>query len=233
MVHLVQMRGKVLQLTAFQCKLLVVKDCNKGEITMTTNQAKCSLLPKQIGDKAIKVTLDNDKKAGETARVILFVPAGGYVAEHSHAAEKNSDSEVYIDLLEIINKGVDRMRKLPEVAGSNSPTGKLVHSVQKSNQPQVFLAIKKDQSKKAWNDFAVDIVWYLKTLNFGCLLEGNKLIVRSNAVKDRKEVVEIDLVKNKINYWGKTQENDDKVMFETTTLEDLQNYTQKEEKEKN
>ena len=190
-------------------------------------------MPKQIGDKAIKIILDNDKKAGETARVILFVPAGGYIAEHSHAAEKNLDSEVYIDLLEITNKGVDRMRKLPEVAGSNSPTGKLVHSVQKSDQPQVFLAIKKDQSDKAWNDFAVDIVWYLKTLNLGCVLEGNKLIVRSHANKDRKEVVEIDLVKNKINYWGKTQENNADLMFETTTLADLQNYNQKEERQKN
>ena len=79
----------------------------------------------------------------------------------------------------------------------------------------------------------MDIVWYLKTLNLGCVLEGNKLIVRSHADKDRKEVVEIDLVKNKINYWGKTQENNADLMFETTPLVDLQNYNQKEERQKN
>ncbi len=193
---------------------------------MENYQTKCALLPDKIADKVMKVTLEKDHKAGETARAILFVPKGSCVYPHSHSQEQNPDSEVYIDLLEVARKGLDRLSKFPEVAGSNSPTYKLIHSIEKSNQPQVFLAIKKGQQKDAWNDFKVDIVWYLKTLNLVPVLEGNKIIIKSNPIKEKKEIVEVDMVKNKVNYWGQLQENTGDIMFESSTLADLENYNQ-------
>ena len=106
---------------------------------MEMNQKRCTLLPDTMGEKVIKVTLDHDKKSGETARAILFVPANGFVREHSHAKQDNADSEVYIDLLDIVAHGTRQMQTVPEVAGDNSPTGRLKHSIEPSQQLQVLL----------------------------------------------------------------------------------------------
>ena len=110
----------------------------------------CTLLPKELGEKVIKINLTTDK--GEISRELLFVTKGGFIKEHSHAGEKQP-SESYFDLIDYAENGAENMQHKPEVAGVNSPTGLLQHGIEQSNQPRVILAIKKDQSSKAWEGF--------------------------------------------------------------------------------
>ncbi len=174
---------------------------------MNLNQAKpqhISLLLAEIANQTVKVTLTPDKKLNESARVILYLPAGSEVYEHSHAAEKNGASEVYIDLRDYVLNGLAKMQTKPEVAGSNSPTGRILHSITKSDKPQVYLAIKRGQEQNAWQDLSQNLPAYLKALNIQCsLTKEGVLTIELPVTVDkvtRKETVVIDLVNQTIAY---------------------------------
>lgn len=164
----------------------------------------CTLLPNEIGEGVIKISLQNN--SSETARAILFVSPNGCVYEHSHDTDKNKDSEIYIDLLEIVKNGVKQLNVLPEVAGSNSPTGKKEHSIQKSNRPQIILAIKKGQEEDAWREFFSDFESYFQSLGITCLQNGDNIIITSNATGEVEESVTINTVRNSVTYCGNNQE---------------------------
>ena len=184
------------------------------QLIMQNNQPKCSLLPEAMGEKVVKINLDHPHD--ETARAILFVPARGFVREHSHAVEQNPDSEVYLDLLDIAQNGVKNLQHKPEVAGVNSPTGKLVHSIAANEQPQVYLAIKKSQKAQAWRELEADLPAYLHSLHFGCSILDKRLNIVSNGAKDRQEFVVIDFEKNQVNYLGESKDNKHNLQEEVT-----------------
>lgn len=190
---------------------------------METNQNRCTLLPNIIGEKVIKITLECDKAAAETARAVLFVTPGGFVKEHSHQIGQNPDSEVYINLFNIVNQGTSKVNIKPEVAGSNSPTGKLKHSIEKSNRPQIYLAIKKGQNKEAWQTFSNDFEEYLQNLHFGCSVYGNQLSIFSNGNPKKKEFVAIDFVNNRVKYLDSNKDNQQSNIQESVSLDDLLN----------
>lgn len=168
---------------------------------MESIQKRCNLLPETIGKLVIEITLNPDQKSGETARKILYVVAAGSINEHSHDVKDNPDSEVYIDLMDIVAHGTKQMQTKPEVAGSNSPTGKLMHGIESSYKPQVFLAIKKGQKQGAWKDFERNLPAYLHSLHFGCsLTDGNLLNIISLGAKNEEEFVVIDLADQQVNY---------------------------------
>lgn len=173
----------------------------------------CILLPNEIGEGVIKISLQKD--SSETARVILFVTANGCVYEHSHDIENNSDSEIYIDLLDLTRKGINNLSVLPEVAGSNSPTGRIKHSIQKSNYPQVILAIKKGQEEDAWNEFSRNFETYFQSLGVTCCQDRNRIIITSDSTGERQESIIIDTERNSVIYSGNNQE--------FVTLDELQN----------
>ena len=176
------------------------------KLNKVVNEKKCTLLPLDKGEKVIKIDLNHNES--ETARAILYVAPDGFVREHSHAKQDNADSEVYIDLMDIVAHGTRQMQTVPEVAGDNSPTGRLKHSIEPSQQPQVFLAIKKGQKQSAWKDFERNLPAYLHSLHFGCsLTDGNLLNIISLGAKNEEEFVVIDLAAKQVNYLLESKNN--------------------------
>ena len=166
------------------------------------NASRCTLLPDTIGENVIKIQLNPNKD--ETARAILFVTKGGQVYNHTHSGTKNLDSEVYINLL---NVGVR------EVAGDNSPTKRIEHSIEKSDKPQIILAIKKGQAPGEWDSFKKDFEEYFYgDLDVDVQPYGNNSI--KITVKGEKESIIINLKTNSVLY-------SDEINQEFVTLEGL------------
>lgn len=174
------------------------------------NSKRCVLLPHKIGNGVIKISLD--KSPSENARVILFVPQNGCVYEHSHDQNDNPDSEVYIDLLQMI-KSEDK--DVPEIAGSNSPTGTTKHSIGKKEEPQIILAIKKGQEKGIWEDLKSDFRKYFQELDVTCQQNEDTITITSGGTGEKKEVVTINTKRNSVIYFSQEQQ-------EFVTLEGLQ-----------
>ena len=166
------------------------------------NGSRCTLLPDTIGENVIKIELYPDKD--ETARAILFVTKGGQVFNHTHNGTKNLDSEVYINLLNVQTR---------EVAGDNSPTKKIEHSIEKSEKPQIILAIKKGQTPGEWDEFKKDFEEYFYgNLDVDVQPYGNNSI--KITVKGVKENIIINLETNSVVY-------SDGINQEFVTLEGL------------
>ena len=172
-----------------------------------------------IGNKVIKITLDESKS--ENARVILYVTEGGYVYPHSHDKTQNPDSEVYIDLLKILQDGIEDLTELPEVAGSNSPTEQLRHGIVVSYHPQIVLAIKKGQEQGIWDDFNNDFASFFQSLCFTVKQDGDKITITSNANGERKESITINIKSKSVTYFNGIEQ-------EFVTLNGLQNARNKE-----
>lgn len=190
-------------------------------------ESHCSLLSEKLGENIIQIVLNCDEKNGETGREIYFVAPGGFVKKHSHAANRNLDSEVYINILDIMQYGVKNLKILPEVAGNNSPTKRLEHSIEKSTRPQVYLVIKKAQfNVKAWDQLNQDFSNYLKTLHFACVLEKNILSLVSTVDPKKQEFVDIDLAKYSVNYLCNNMNDVQNIIDETVSLGNLKKLQQ-------
>lgn len=156
------------------------------------------LLPENIGRDVIKINLDKGKN--ENARVILFVPKGGCVFPHSHASNKNKDSEVYIDLLKILKQGIKNI-ETPVVAGSNSPTDTLEHEIINSEEPQIILAIKKTQDKGEWDEFNADFEGYFNGLNVKVESLDKEIIrIKFNSIEGKNGTIAIYTKTNAVSF---------------------------------
>lgn len=183
-----------------------------------------SLLPEEITNGAVlKIPLNTLKILNmsqrdqevklETARCVLYVPRGSSVKVHSHAMDenpdaedKNPDSEGYFDLLDISANGMKNMQNLPKVAGNNSPTGLLKHGIEVSNQPQVYLAIKKGQTAGQWDGLVKDLQKYLMGLHFACVNDNGILRMIFEGIKNQLEFVDINLKNGDVDYlWVDTE----------------------------
>ena len=185
---------------------------------------RCTLLSETIGKEVIKTTLD--KSESENARVILYITKGGCIYSHSHDKTQNPDSEVYIDLLKIFEKGVYNLTELPEIAGSNSPTSKLEHSIEQRNYPQIILAIKKGQEQGIWDNFSNDFVRYFQSLGVTVKQNGDKIRITSNANGTREEVITINIKTKTITYFNGIEQ-------EFVSLDSLQNPRNSEQERLN
>ena len=169
------------------------------------NNNKCTLLPDKIANKVIKVQLNSDES--ETARAILIIPAGSEVYDHSHEKDKNPDSEVYINLLEMLNLGIDNINQLPEVAGSNSPTKTIEHGIHQSSDSKVILAIKKGQEEGLWNNLNNNYEEYFN--NLGVIVnkdkdkDSNIIKVISKVQEREEEVITVDIERNSVTYYNR------------------------------
>ena len=167
------------------------------------NSPRISLLPEEIGEEKIaentmKVELIPTKS--ETERAILYVAPEGCVYDHSH---EGSDSELYF-IIELNEDGSDYTVTVDDVAGLNSPTGKLNHSIKTSDKPKTAIAIKRGQKPGLWNDYNnnKDGKDYLRKLGFNItVLSEELLIISSNhdLIPDGEQVI-INLLKNQITY---------------------------------
>lgn len=176
---------------------------------MMNHERKCSLLPEEIGENIIQINLDHDTNLGEVARKILFVTPGGFLPAYSYAPDKNPVAATYINLVDIAKNGIRHMKQVPEIIGSNSPTGKTEFSLKKSNQPQVYLVLEKSPAAKNWRGFEEDFAGYLHQLHFGCSLTDNDSIMNiiSNGSRERQEFLVINFEKNQVNYLGDSRDN--------------------------
>lgn len=188
----------------------------------------CSLLPSDISEKVIKVDLD--QAYNETARSLLIVTPNGSIKEHTHQEGyrpdgRKIDSEIYIDLLDYAVNGPDKMKNKPEVAGSNSPTGRLQHSVEPSQQARVILAIKRGQLGHEWQDLAnLNLADFIEKLNIKCEYDQKQgmFSFNSSANKERVNFVQVDLIHSAVKCLSKeTVSMQDNVWIETS-LEKLE-----------
>lgn len=204
---------------------------------MNTNQNinRISLLPVEKGKNVIKVTLD--PRAGENECALLYVPArsnqipeGGQVINHRH----ENDSEIYIPLNDIQcdDYGFMSVPRKPEIAGKNSPTNLMEHSIKPSDQARVYFAIKRSNKQGAWKDYTDNSMHkFLSSLNFAVGdwidernrkkkgLEFNLLEQNKNGV-ERKVGVRIDFNSNRVIYVDRRKPE---VVREETTLAELKN----------
>ena len=172
------------------------------------SEEKISLLPEEIAIDTVKTNLNTAES--ETARAILYVAPGGYVKGHSHSIEsKNKYSEVYI----IIKPNADRTDYTVEVhnvAGSNSPTGTLEHSIEQSDVPQICIAIKKGQEDGLWTDWVeqhTNPKAYLKKLDLEISLENGLIYIVSHPDKNQEsEKVIINFNRDSITYCSSQNE---------------------------
>ena len=170
-----------------------------------------TFLPKKIAENTIKIELPTSDR--DTARAILVILKEGFVKEHSHLKEDNKDSEVYIDLLEMlrINNNIDKI-SIPQVAGSNSPTGLTSHFILPKNEMQIFIAIKRSQKDDEWIGLKNNLKKFIENLNIEITKSGDgKVKIDIDGV-----IVIIDLISLQIIY---NNRNKDIQKFET--LEEL------------
>lgn len=187
------------------------------------------MLLKKVGEKVIKIDLDKNEGKGEIARALLFVAPHGFVKEHYHQETtdpetNNPDSELYWDLLDYSVNGPEKIKHKPEVAGNNSPTGRLKHSIEASEKPQVYLAIKKGQMPNAWKDFSnMNLADYKNSLNieFEYDQENNTFMFDSRT-NDRVNAVNIDLTNNAVSYLSKEKVSMQDNLWQETTLQELE-----------
>lgn len=199
------------------------------------NNNKISLLPAEKGINVIKVTLE--PRQGETECALLYLPRrskdnpeGSQVKKHKH----QDDEEVYVPLHKIKSDdyGFMRLEHKPQIAGKNSPTGQIEHGIEPSNEPQVYLAIKRNSQPHAWQDFTNNSTHqFLSGLNFAVGdwydektmetkgLEFN-LLERSKNGFESKVGVRIDFNSNKVIYVDRRKAE---VVREENTLNELKN----------
>lgn len=153
-----------------------------------------SVLPDKLGRQVVKITLEPNRDLGETARAVLIVY--GEVIEHSHAVDKNQESEMYFSVTENIQKGIMGMQ-IPKIAGENSPTGLKEHAAKGF---QIILATKKGQQPGLWQDFSEGFVQYSNKMRFGCSKTGDQFNLISLGLLEKEEFVVYDTKTKKISY---------------------------------
>ena len=175
--------------------------------------SKISLLPKNVGEKVIKIALSPGN--GEAEKAILFVTKGGCIWEHSHEEGKNPNSERYTHLLREGKIGINTA-----VAGNNSPTNRKIHGiVRDKDYPQISLATKKGQEEGEWEDFSI----FSGIKSFEEIEEGKFKIVNTSG--KRQETIIIDTIKNTVTYF-------DDITSEFATLDGLLKEEEKKTEEK-
>ena len=193
--------------------------------------SKCTLLPENLGEKVVKIDLDAGFK--EDARALLFVAPSGFVKEHAHNGEK--PSELYVDLTDYALHGAEKMRYQPEVAGFDSPTGRMEHSIEPIDYPRVVLAIKKSRHMfDNWRDFQnLQLDDYLNKLNIMLELDKKDGIFFLNSHgkdqftgEDRTTTVSIDFNKDSVCYLSRAKLADRDSIWEETSLQALENARQ-------
>ena len=193
--------------------------------------SKCTLLPENLGEKVVKIDLDAGFK--EDARALLFVAPSGFVKEHAHNGEK--PSELYVDLTDYALHGAEKMRYQPEVAGFDSPTGRMEHSIEPIDYPRVVLAIKKSRHMfDNWRDFQnLQLDDYLNKLNIMFELDKKDGIFFLNSHgkdqftgEDRTTTVSIDFNKDSVCYLSRAKLADRDSIWEETSLQALENARQ-------
>ena len=187
-------------------------------------QPHISLLPKEIAKNTMKTSLAEDpSRHNETARAILYVPQGGSVYEHSHDKESNADSEVYI-LIKPNKDGKTYTLEVLDVAGSNSPTGTITHSIEPSDESKIAIAIKRGQRDGLWSDYTKDGETFIRNLGFKIKLFGESIIISSTTQEQDSETVTITPNRDWIRYFSLEAE-------ESNTLDGLTKSTSSTEKE--
>ena len=196
--------------------------------------SKCTLLPENLAEKVFKIDLDAGVK--EDARALLFVAPSGFVKEHAHNGEK--PSELYVDLTDYALHGAEKMRYQPEVAGFDSPTGRMEHSIEPIDYPRVVLAIKKSRHMfDNWRDFQnLQLDDYLNKLNIMFELDKKDGIFFVNSYgkdqftgEDRTTTVSIDFNKDSVCYLSRAKLADRDSIWEETSLQALENARQQEQ----
>lgn len=169
---------------------------------MNKNQATevFSVLPDRLGQQVVKVTLEPNKDLGETARAVLIVY--GKVIGHSHGISDNLESEMYLNMTEMVQKGIMEMQT-PEIAGENSPTGLKEHS---ASGFQIILATKKGQEPGLWQDCSKDFVQYSNKMRFGCSKTGDKFNLISLGSLEKEEFIVYDTKTKMLSYLGECKD---------------------------